>query len=601
MPLRDIIIYIVCIVLAGALLLTAGMQLDYINSQRYMMKLTANEPLENAPPSLAFATVAMGAFRGLVVDILWMRADRLKDQGQFFDAKQLAEWITTLQPRFAEVWEFHAWNMAYNISVTIPAYQPDQRWQWVKNGYELLRDKGIPLNPRSMNLYKELARIFHHKIGAVSDDAHEYYKLKLAEAMAPLLGPADGQYFKVLAEAPETWKQMMEDPNVVGFVNALKAVDGTFTDKRNFVSTYLALRQNPGRFSAETFNVIDTFRSTEALKKFDVFAKAHQLRKVWKLDAVLMQEINKTYGPINLDDPNEHYPLDWRHPNAHSIYWAVLGLKRAGVEEFSMEQTHTDRIVFHSLQSLFRNGRIFIYKIPPADIKDPESPIHMTGGKRLYLRQDLRMFEPYNEVVLAQMEKYIELRPDTYSSMQNGHRNMLKNAVLSFYQAGHVKAARRIFKQMRELYPLPEFDVPLVTYVKNRLQEELKGIGLNDANEIVQMMLRESYFRFAMRDDDIAYAREKWAKQVYDKYQSMYDDDTRIDLRKFSIMKYAALRDFVGDPRYPASLRRSLIKRIEIEKPELAKEFEQHERELLEKLQKDYQRQQGLPLQPNAE
>ena len=132
----------------------------------------------------------MGAFRGLVVDILWMRADKLKEEGQFFDARQLAEWITKLQPRFAAVWEFHAWNMAYNISVAIPATQPEQRWRWVKNGYELLRDEGIPLNPKSIPLYRELGRIFQHKLGGVSDDAQEYYKLQFAEEIGPLLESA---------------------------------------------------------------------------------------------------------------------------------------------------------------------------------------------------------------------------------------------------------------------------------------------------------------------------------------------------------------------------------------------------------------------------
>jgi hypothetical protein len=97
MRLRDKIISVVCVILAAFLIIAAGMQLDYINSQRQEMKLTSNEPLKNAPPSLAFATVAMGAFRGLVVDVLWLRADKLKEQGQFFDAKQLAEWITTLR------------------------------------------------------------------------------------------------------------------------------------------------------------------------------------------------------------------------------------------------------------------------------------------------------------------------------------------------------------------------------------------------------------------------------------------------------------------------------------------------------------------------
>ena len=588
MRLRDTIICILCTVLAGSLLFTAGSQLDYINAQRYQMKLIINEPLKNAPPSLAFATVAMGAFRGLVVDILWMRADRLKDQGQFFDARQLAEWITKLQPRFGEVWEFHAWNMAYNISVAIPASQPDQRWRWVKNGYELLRDQGIPQNPRCIDLYRELARIFHHKIGAVSDDAHEYYKLQLALAMQPLLGQGDEEHFKALAEAPPTWGRITEDPNIVEIIDALRAVDKTFADKSEFAGNYLALRQSPDKFDAAAFEVIDGFRGTAALKKLDIFAKAYQLRNLWKLDPVVMQEVNKTYGPVEFDDPNKHMPLDWRHPNSHAIYWAVKGLQVAGKDEFSMEEAHTDRIIFHSLQNLFRNGKIFIYsyKPSPAELADPTSPMIKMGGKRLFLRPDLRMFDAYNEAVLRSIEKYETIQPSTAVSMQTGHKNMLRNAVLSFYQAGHRKAAQIIYNQLRTLYALPEFRVPMVVYVKNRLGEELKDMGLTNAQEMVHMMLRESYFRYALRDDNEAFALEKLARAAYDRYQTMYPDDQRIDLLKFELSRYTALQDFFNDGAYPAALKQNLLARIRIERPDLAKRFEDIERKMIEKLEK---------------
>jgi len=588
MRLRDTIICILSLVLAASLLFTAGSQLDYINAHRYRMKLTIYEPLKNAPPSLAFATVAMGAFRGLVVDILWMRADRLKDQGQFFDARQLAEWITTLQPRFGAVWEFHAWNMAYNISVTIPASQPDQRWRWVKNGYELLRDQGIPLNPRCIELYRELSRIFHHKIGAVSDDAHEYYKLQLALAMQPLLDEGDEEHFKALAEAPETWDRTTSDPNVAELIKALKAADNTFTDKSDFTGNYLALRQNPDKFEPAAFQVIDRFRGSKALKKFDIFAKAYQLRNVWKLDPLMMQHVNETYGPVEFDDPNKHLPLDWRHPSSHAIYWAVRGLQVAGKDEFSIEEAHTDRIVFHSLQNLFRNGKIFIYSYKPSpdELADHSSPLIKMQGKRLFLRPDLRMFDSYNRVVLASIEKYRTIQPSTATSMQTGHKNMLRNAVLSFYQAGHRKAAQRTYDQLRTLYPLPDFQVPMVVYVRNRLGEELKDMGLHNAQEMVHTILRESYFRYALRDDDEAYALEKLAKEAYDRYQSMYPDDQRIDLPKFELMRYTSLQDFFGDTGYPLGLRQTLIDRIKIEKPELARKFEEIEKKLVEKVEK---------------
>ena len=588
MRLRDTIIWSVCIVLAASLLITAGMQLDFINSQRQQMKLIANEPLENAPPSLAFATVAMGAFRGLLVDILWLRADRLKDQGEFFDAKQIAEWITTLQPRFAAVWEFQAWNMAYNISVAIPATQPDERWRWVKNGYELLRDQGIPLNPKSISLYCELARIFQHKLGSVSDDAHKYYKLQLAMAMEPLLAPADNQYFKALTEAPTDWGQIIKDPDVASLITSLKSADKTF-DNDDFVSNYLSLRQNPARFNPDAFKVIDNFRGTEAIRKFDIFAKAYHLRNAWKLDPVLMQQLNYTYGPADLNDPNTHLPLDWRHPDTHAIYWAAKGLQVAGKKEFSVAEINTDRIINHSLQNLFRNGKIFIYDVPVQIPSDSNSQTPQTKmEKEIFLRPDLRMFEPYNKAALARIEKYEyleEAKTSSLESLKNGHRNMLRNAIFSFYQAGHIQQAQKIYDQLKELYPQDEFKVPLVVFVRNRLREELQNTTVDNAKEIVGMMLRESYFRYAMHDDDEAFGREKMAKEVHDHYQSAYSDENRIDLPDFALLRYLALMDFLNDQQYPPNMRLALYNRIRIERPELAEQLEKQEEKLLKQLE----------------
>lgn len=595
---RDTIIWLVCIVLAVALLIIAGDKLDFINSQRMQMKLISNQPLENAPPSLAFATVAMGAFRGLVVDVLWLRADKLKEQGQFFDAKQLAEWITTLQPRFASVWQFQAWNMAYNISVAIPASQADERYRWVKNGYQLLRDEGIPLNPKSIGLYYELARIFHHKMGSVSDDVHKYYKLQLAMAMEPLLGPANNQYFDALAKAPIDLQQVIKDPNVAQLITALKAADGTFADDDKLVSNYLSLRQNPVRFNPEAINTIDDFRGTPALKKLDIFARAYQLRNTWKLDPVLMQQLNQTYGPVDLSDPNKHLPLDWRHPDTHAIYWAVKGLEVAGKEEFSTAEINTDRIVNHSLQELFRNGKIFIYELPAEELeKEPtyvpyktdvfvKDTLSVRPTKEVFLRSDLRMFESVNKSWLARIEKYSDIsKYGSRESLKIGHRNFLKNALFSFYQAGHTSQAEKIYKQLRQLYPSEDFNVPFVIFLKQRYREELKNIGLNNAKEIVQMMLREAYFRYALHDDDEAFGREKMAEEVYNYYQGAYLDENRIDLPDLKLLRYLALIDFLNDQRYPLNLRLSLRGRIRVERPELAEQLEHQE----EKLQKQFE------------
>ncbi len=587
MRLRDTIIRFVCILLTAFFLIAAGVWLDYINLQREQMNLIIDKP-ENVPPTLAFATVATGAFRGLVVDVLWMRADNLKQEGQFFDAKQLADWITTLQPRFAAVWEFQAWNMAYNISAAMPATQPDQRWLWVRNGYELLRDKGIRWNPKNLALYRELARIFQHKIGGVTDDAHKYYKLQLASAMEPLLGAGDNEYLETLAKAPTDWEVIKNDANEL--ITELASADVAFsTDGAEFVSNYVLLRQNASRFNPAASKVIDDFRGTETLKKFDIFAKAYHLRKAWKLDPSLMLEINKTFGPIDFSDPNTHLSLDWRHPDSHAIYWAVKGLKQAIKEkdkEIDVAETNSDRIVAHSLQNLFRNGKILIYDIPVQISQDSSSQPTQQLIKEIFLRPDLRMFEPYNNAVLAILAKHKESSDrGTYESFQNGHRNMLTNAVLSFYQSGHKDQAQKIYTQLKQRYPREEFEVPLLVFARKRMLEELGNIGINDAKEQILFLLIESYYLYAIRDDDTAFGREKLAEEIHSHYLSKFGDEGRIDLPRFPLLRYLALMDFLNDQRYPIYLRQSLLGRIDVERPELAEQLKQQEENFIKQLE----------------
>jgi hypothetical protein len=344
------------------------------------------------------------------------------------------------------------------------------------------------------------------------------------------------------------------------------------------MSNYISLRQNSRRFDPAAGKAIDNFRGTEVLKRFDIFAKAYELRNTWKLDATLMCDLNKTYGPIDFSDPNTHLPLDWRHPDSHAIYWAVKGLQIVAQEEdreIGMTETNTDRIVGHSLQNLFRNGKISINDIPllvPAE--DPSQEPQMQIFKEVFLRPDLRMFEAYNRSVLAVIEKYEESdRESSHESLQDGHRNMLKNAVLSFYQAGHKPQAQEIYSQLRKLYDLPDFKVPLVQFARNRFLEELESIGINDAKEQIIFILRESYLLYAIRDDDQAYGRENLAKEIYNYYQNKYLDENRIDLPDFKLLRYSALLDFLDDWQYPPNLRLSLLARIEIERPDLAEQL----------------------------
>jgi tetratricopeptide (TPR) repeat protein len=144
------------------------------------------DALADAPPLLAFTTVALAGFRGMIADLLWIRISTLQQEGKYFEIVQLADWITKLEPQFAAVWGYHAWNLAYNISVMFP--DPADRWRWVQHGIHLLRDEGLRYNPGAPRLYWELGWLFQHKLGAAFDTAHPYYQRAWAGEMTAALG-----------------------------------------------------------------------------------------------------------------------------------------------------------------------------------------------------------------------------------------------------------------------------------------------------------------------------------------------------------------------------------------------------------------------------
>lgn len=193
---------LILVVTAAVLLVVAGFLQQRLNRQRTELGLTRVAPLENAPPVLAFTTVALGGFRGLIANALWVRANDLQMEDKYFEQVQLSDWITKLEPTFVQVWLMQAWNMAYNISVKFR--DPYDRWRWVQRGIELLRDQGLQYNPKEALIYRELAWFFQHKMGQNLDDAHLIYKYEWAREISRVLGGGKADYNELLnPQTPE--------------------------------------------------------------------------------------------------------------------------------------------------------------------------------------------------------------------------------------------------------------------------------------------------------------------------------------------------------------------------------------------------------------
>ena len=197
-----------------------------------------------APPLVNFASVVLGGFRGILADALWLRADAMQEQRRFVELVQLADWITALEPRNEEVWVFHAWNMAYNVSYLMP--RDGERWNWVRRGILLLRDRGLPLNPRSATLMRELGWIFQHKVGMDADSSHAHYRAAWAREAGACLGPGGSIPPEASPEAARLTSELRMDR---AFMERLErrfgAIDWRVPDASALYWSMLALASDP--------------------------------------------------------------------------------------------------------------------------------------------------------------------------------------------------------------------------------------------------------------------------------------------------------------------------------------------------------------------
>ncbi|NRA39165.1 MAG: hypothetical protein HRU15_13555 [Planctomycetes bacterium] len=112
------------------------------------------------PPGEIAGTLMLGGFRGIAIDFLWLRAIRAKNDARYYESVALYELISRVQPRFERVWEYMAWEMAYNIGHYVD--QDADKWSWFLAGARA-NVHGIEVNPQSERLLRHAAWLFFHK------------------------------------------------------------------------------------------------------------------------------------------------------------------------------------------------------------------------------------------------------------------------------------------------------------------------------------------------------------------------------------------------------------------------------------------------------
>jgi len=480
---------------------------------RRAFHLTQADPLENMPPMVAFTTVALGGFRGLLVDALWMRATRLQDEGKYFELVQLAGWITKLQPRFASIWAFHAWNLAYNVSVMLPA--PEDRWRWVRHGITLLRDDGLRYNPGSAQLYRELSWLYQHKLGQDMDQAHFFYKRAWAEEMTRALG-GERPDFDRLAAAPTDLDVLRATPGAPELLSAL--------DAAGFAPPYdRLLDADPPPEPIASRPADDP-----AVRALLDFLRARRARQIYRLDPGAMKAVDEAYGP-----------LDWRLPDAHAIYWARQGIPYA---RSRFDRIQLERSIFQSMANAFLRGRMI----------DNRELGYFALTPNLAL---------YSRVRQAYLDALAEFPND--DSIQVAFRNFLSDAAMIFYTYNLESRAREIYAELADRFPEVAAADGFEAYLYKQWQEYGRDFSPGQASAFVESALYQSHFWRALGDRDRAAGFARMAQLAWQRYMDIRQDPefrARTGLPPLEEMDRIArerVREFVEQARAAAAEARA--------------------------------------------
>ncbi len=534
MPLPSSITIPLALVASIAAVTASSLLSPTINQQRVDQQLIFTNTVNTAlPPQYAIFQAGAGIFRGVAINVLWQRASQMKDEGKFFEAMQLADWITTLQPRFPQVWEFNSWNLAYNMSVATQT--PEERWTWVRRGIDLLQQKGIPANPRSLRLYRQLAWIYFHKVGELMDDMHMTYKREIASEWHAILGvPPDGsperasQWFKPIVDAPTSIDVLVStSPELKPLVDQLESrgykLDRTWVIAQGLRKGEIArnrfLKGSPPASMLKN-DPVPEGASTQQLDQLLAYGRSAAIRDYYQMEPALMLSLMQSKGP-----------LDWRSAASHALYWAYKGLLMTDDSlkarpDPNADQVNTDRIVGFALQQLMRRGRI---------VFDPVTNYFNYLPDPRFIPAYERTFEAVGKAD----------RETTKDDLDTGRQNFLETALQLSYFYGDITYANLLYARLRLTYGIKAPDryvVPIEQFVSGNF-DEFKD-SPDEGREFLSGMIQQAFLQGYLNDQpEIAERFLSNGKRYYEFYQKALMDGVAAEKKS----EVPPFEDFVRD------------------------------------------------------
>ncbi len=530
---RDSWVQLAAAVVLAVSLVASGVLAAGLAGEAGRHKLTYTQRVEqNDPPQVSLG-IAMGAFRGLFVNWLWLRANTLKEAGRYHEAIDLASTITKLQPRFPHVWAFHAWNMSYNISVATNTF--GERWQWVQAGIHLLRDEGIPANPSDLLLHKELAYLFLHKIQGWMDDANQFYKRQHALEWTKVLGEPPRpdplsrdhdaatrkfvDWLRPIVDAPDSPIELASrEPKAKEIVDRLRAMEISIgiLELHAVLSAVArsgqrtAIEKTMGSNDLAALRLVEDPEMAPGWQALLAYLRRRTLIDTYHMEPDRMLRYTERWGP-----------LDWRHPAAHGLYWAARGVEKAltrvsDSNKKDFDFVNTDRMVAQALQELWRSGEIYFDFLGAVMVKDITNPFYEVAP-------NIHFTDSYGNTIaeLRDRSRFDE-ETDAYGVYSAGYENFLIEATRFYYRRGQYDLAQMYYDRAANdpRYNLNtadrniRFGKPLAEFIRDETGDEYTRPDV--AREEVIGSLHGAYLQGLLGGDDELFHRQfEFAKQVH--------------------------------------------------------------------------------------
>ena len=470
------IIRILFILISMVLLTFTGSRLRSTLKQTTL----SQEAVSELPASMQVAGVALGPLKGLLVDVLWWRSERMVEDKEFFESLQLSEWITSLQPTYPSVWSYQGFNLAFNISHNFSDF--DERWNWIHEGIKLLRDKGIKFNPdweKNRDIRFELVHIFYRKIEGISDTEARRFQDKWTLEMLKYFDRGDRAELEELASAPKTYEELFQIPEVKK-LEELYAKTGV--DLKTWIQvnpvTWKSFKEDTPEFRLYNF----------AMRKILFYFKRKAIEDEINMDVDRILKTDLEYGP-----------LDWRTHQAQIIYWGV----EQDYQKFKLNGVNYSEYVRAAMLSSFYNGKV------------------MFSEKGDYFQKT------HNIEILPKLHNFFDFllydsgldeNSKEFKRIDRIHEDFLERAIVITYTYNQIEASKELFEHY-ELYLPEDHNVKFEQYVVNGLTRSLKVTNKNTRRSFIESILFKAYEDAARGEWDRYHGYLKIAKLIHKAHQ----------------------------------------------------------------------------------